>query len=61
MVSTAIEGGVVDFVLMILAIVLVVAGIVELIRNRTRSGVIRGVAAILAGLIAAPGLAIFFS
>ena len=50
-----------DVVLGILAVILVVAGIVELVRNRTRSGVIRGVAAILAGLIAAPGLAIFFS
>ena len=35
-----------DVVLGILAVILVVAGIVELVRNRTRFGVIRGVATI---------------
>jgi hypothetical protein len=51
----------VEVVWVILAVLLVVAGIFELVRNRTSSGVIRGVAAILAGLILVPGLGIFFS
>jgi hypothetical protein len=50
----------VDVVRVVLAVILVVAGIVGMIRDRTRWGVIRGVAAILAGLILFPGLDIFF-
>jgi len=49
----------VDVVLWILAVILVVAGIVELVRKgSSRSRTVRGIALILAGLIAAPGLAI---
>lgn len=50
-----------NVVLGLLAVLLVIFGIVELVRNRTRTGVIRGVALILAGLIVVPGLGIFFS
>ena len=48
-----------DLVLWILAAFLVVAGIVELVRSRSsRSRMVRGIALILAGLIAAPGLVV---
>jgi hypothetical protein len=54
------RGDAVDVVLWILAVVLVVAGIVVLVRGRSsRSQLVRGIALILAGLIAGGAVGIF--